>query len=250
MPIRLTEPRPHIVVPTIDNEGRRNALTREMFEELAALWPVLDASAARCIVVTGAGDVAFCSGADLSVDWSSDPDLDTLVDHALLKTQTFTKPIVAAVNGHAVAGGLELILSCDIRIAAQDARFGFPEVRWGIFPSGGGALKLESQIGYTWARDLLLTGRLITADEAQAIGLVGQVVPSGDVLDTAMQRAASIAANSPVAVTAVKRFLSQRAARVFAAVALEEDREAQHVRASSDRLEGIEAFLKRRPPDY
>jgi len=250
MPIIVTEPRRHIVLLTIENAARRNALTRAMFEELALLWPRLDASAARCIVITGQGDAAFCSGADLSIDWNSDPELDALVDGALLKTQVFTKPIVAAISGHAVAGGLELILSCDIRIAGQHVKLGFPEVRWGIFPSGGGALKLESQIGYTWARDLLLTGRLITATAAQAIGLVGQVVASEDVLATAMQRAESIAANSPVAVTAVKRFLSQRAARGLAEAAQGEEQEARVVRASPDRVKGIDAFLNRRPPTY
>ncbi len=235
---------------TIENAARRNALTRAMFEELAVLWPRLDASAARCIVVTGHGGTAFCPGADLSIDWSSDPELDALVDRALLKTQVFTKPIVAAINGHAVAGGLELILSCDIRVAGTNAKLGFAEVRWGIFPSGGGALKLESQIGYTWAHDLLLTGRLITAAEAQAIGLVGEVVAPEEVFATAMQRATSIAANSPISVTAVKRFLSQRAAHAFAEAAQAEGHEATTVRASPDRVKGIEAFLNRRPSPY
>jgi enoyl-CoA hydratase len=250
MPIRITEPQQHIVLVTIDNEARRNGLTRTMFEELALLWPRLDASAARCIVVTGQGDKAFCSGADLSVDWASDLEMDDLVDRALLKTRIFTKPLIAAVNGHAVAGGLELVLSCDIRIAAQNAKFGFPEVQWGIFPSGGGALKLEGQIGYTWARDLLLTGRLITAEQASSIGLVGEVAQPQDVLATAMQRAKSIADNSPIAVSAVKRFLSRRSAQSSANYVSDEEREAQDVRASSDRAKGVKAFLSRNRPVY
>jgi enoyl-CoA hydratase/carnithine racemase len=250
MPISVTEPQRHIVLVTIDNEARRNALTRAMFEELALLWPRLEASSARCVVVTGQGGKAFCSGADLSADWIVDPDLDDLVDRALLKTQTFTKPLVAAINGHAVAGGLELVLSCDIRIVARGAKLGFPEVQWGIFPSGGGALKLERQIGYTWARDLLLTGRLITADEAAMIGLVGSVVAAQDVLATAMQRAESIAGNSPTAVEAVKRFLSRSSARALAEDVADEEHEARNVRASPDRTKGIEAFLSRRLPLY
>ncbi|WMT75952.1 enoyl-CoA hydratase/isomerase family protein [Bradyrhizobium sp. Ash2021] len=250
MSISVTEPQRHIVLVTIENEGRRNALTRAMFEELALLWPRLEASTARCVVVTGQGSKAFCSGAGLSIDWTLDPNLDDLVDRALLKTQTFTKPLVAAINGHAVAGGLEFVLSCDIRIAARGAKLGFPEVQWGIFPSGGGALKLEGQIGYTWARDLLLTGRLITADEANTIGLVGQVVVAQDVRATAMQRAESIARNSPTAVAAVKRFLSRRSARALAEDVPDEEREARNVRASSDRVKGVEAFLNRRPPPY
>ena len=250
MPIHVTEPQRHIVLVTIDNEARRNGLTRAMFEQLALLWPRLEASAARCIVVTGQGSKAFCSGADLSIDWTSDPDLDDLVDRALLKTQIFTKPLIAAINGHAVAGGLELVLSCDIRVAASGAKLGFPEVRSGIFPSGGGALKLEKQIGYTWARDLLLTGRLITAEAASGIGLVGEVVEPHDVLVIAMQRAESIAGNSPIAVTAVKRFLSRRCAHAFAIDVSDEEREAREVRASQDRAKGIEAFLSRGRPVY
>jgi enoyl-CoA hydratase/carnithine racemase len=125
MPIRVTELQHHIVLITIDNEERRNGLTRAMFEELALLWPRLEASGARCIVVTGQGSKAFCSGADLSTDWTSDPNLDELVDRALLKTHVLTKPLVAAINGHAVAGGLELVLSCDIRIAARGAKLVF-----------------------------------------------------------------------------------------------------------------------------
>jgi enoyl-CoA hydratase/carnithine racemase len=250
MPIRVTEPQRHIVLITIDNEERRNGLTRAMFEELALLWPRLEASAARCIVITGQGSKAFCSGADLSIDWASDSNLDDLVDRALLKTQIFAKPLIAAINGHAVAGGLELVLSCDIRVAARNAKLGFPEVQWGIFPSGGGALKLEGQIGYTWARDLLLTGRLITAEEASGIGLVGEIVQPHDVLVTAMQRAESIAGNSPIAVAAVKRFLSRRSALAFANDVFDEEREARNVRASSDRVTGVKAFLSRGRPIY
>lgn len=250
MPIRVTEPRAHIVLVTIDNAPRRNALTRDMFEELAGLWPRLDASTARCVVLAGQGGHAFCSGADLSLDWTCDPDLDDLVDRALLKTQVFGKPLVAAINGHAVAGGLELVLSCDIRIAAREAKLGFPEVRWGIFPSGGGALKLERQIGYTWARDLLLTGRLIAADEARMIGLVGEVVGAPDVVSVAMRRAEAIAGNSPAAVAALKGFLSRRAARALAPDVDDEIREAERVRASADRAEGVAAFLGKRPARY
>lgn len=202
------------------------------------------------MVLAGQGGRAFCSGAELSVDWTLDPDLDDLVDRALLKTRVFGKPLVAAITGDAVAGGLELVLSCDIRIAAREARLGFPEVRWGIFPSGGGALKLERQIGYTWARDLLLTGRLVSAEEARAIGLVGEVAGAPDVLAAAMRRAEAIAGNSPVAVGAVKGFLSRRSARGLAADLDDEIREARRVRASADRAEGIAAFLGKRPPDY
>jgi enoyl-CoA hydratase/carnithine racemase len=123
-------------------------------------------------------------------------------------------------------------------------------VQWGIFPSGGGALKLEGQIGYTWARDLLLSGRLITSKEASMIGLVGEVVQPHDVLVTAMQRAEKIAENSPIAVTAVKRFLSHRFAQAFANDVFDEEREARDVRGSSDRVKGVKAFLSRSRPNY
>src|SRR5205807_284896 len=127
---------------------------------------------------------------------------------ALLKTDAYSKPIVAAVNGDCVGGGLELLLSTDIRAAAPEARFGLPEVRWSIYPFGGATVKLAQQIGHVHAMDLLLTGRLVDAAFAERIGLVNRVVERHRLLPWALETATTIAANSPSAVQAVRTQIS------------------------------------------
>src|SRR2546430_10628727 len=117
----------------------------------------------------------------LSGDLAADPEPARMVNHALLKNRAYAKPIVAAVNGDCVAGGLELLLSTDVRAAAPHARFGLPEVRWSIYPFGGATVKLVQQVGYVHAMELLLTARLIDAAEATRIGLVNRVVPADEI---------------------------------------------------------------------
>ena len=131
-----------------------------------------------------------------------------MVNHALLKTDAYSKPIIAAVNGDCVGGGLELMLSTDIRAAAPKARFGLTEVKWSIYPFGGSTTKLIQQIGYVHAMDLLLTARLIGAERAAELGLVNRVVPADELMGWAIETAEMIAANSPSAVQAVKRQVS------------------------------------------
>src|SRR3989442_10465331 len=169
---------PHIVMVTIDNQPRRNAMTRQMMAELTAVWDRLEHSRVRCIILTGAGERAFCAGADMSGDLSADPETARTVNHALLKHHPFSKPIIAAVNGDCVDGGLELLLSTDIRATVPHARFGLPEVHWSIYPFGGATVKLIQQIGYVHAMDLLLTGKLVDAAEAAHLGLGNRVVPA------------------------------------------------------------------------
>ena len=180
-----------------------------MLEGLAELWPrVASDRSVRAIVLTGAGDDAFCAGADLSANMIERPGFDDLVEKALLKTTLMPKPLIAAINGHCIAGGLELALAADIRIAREDAKLGLPEVRWGLIPSAGGTMKLADQIGYAAAMDLLLTARLIDGREAERIGLVTMACPAADVRPVAFARAEMVAANSPVAVSAAKRLAS------------------------------------------
>lgn len=238
-----------IALVTLRNPARRNALDENMFRDLAAIWPRLEHCAnTRCVVVTGEGE-AFCSGADLSADLTSLPEIDALIDQALLKTHNFTKPVVAAIRGACVAGGFELALSCDIRLCSDDARLGLPEARWGIFPAGGGVLKLAAQIGQARASELLLTGRLFDAQEARAIGLVTTVVPAAMLLDRAVETARTIAANSPSAVNAIKRYLNAASTIAPDLRALEQALTDQ-VRQSADAREGSAAFLQKRAPDY
>jgi enoyl-CoA hydratase len=251
MEIRVETPARHVVRVTIDNEPRRNAMTRAMMAELAALWDRLDAAHdCRCVVLTGAGERAFSAGADMAGDMSADAAMARTINRALLKDSVFTKPIVAAVNGDCVAGGLELLLSTDIRGAAAHARFGLPEVKWSIYPFGGATVKLTRQIGHVHAMDLLLTGRLVDARFAERIGLVNTVLPAERLAEWALSTATTIASNSPSAVQAVKQQISATSAdHARSREALEQEL-GDRVRSSAHFREGVAAFLAKRPPDY
>ena len=250
MELRVQEHGPHIAIVTIDNQPRRNAMPRAMMAELAQVWDRLERGACRCIVLTGAGDRAFSSGADASGDLSADPAMARLVNEALLKTRPYRKPIVAAVNGDCVAGGVELLLATDVRAAAPHARFGLPEVRWSIYPFGGATVKLVQQIGYVHAMELLLTATLIEAAEAARIGLVNRVVPAEALMPWALETAETIAANSPTAVQAVKQQISATiAVHAQSREALEQEL-GDRVRASPHFTEGVRAFLDKRKPHY
>ena len=250
MEIRLARHGRHVAIVTIDNQPRLNAMTREMMAELGRLWDELERDDTRCIVLTGAGERAFSAGADISGDLSAAPEMAKIVNHALLKTDVYTKPIVAAVNGDCVGGGLELMLSTDIRAAVPEAGFGLPEVKWSIYPFGGATIKLVQQIGYVHAMDLLLTARLTDAAEAVRLGLINRVVPAADLMGWALETAERIAANSPAAVQAVKRQISATIAdHARSREALEQELGDQ-VRASVHFTEGVAAFRGKRQPRY
>jgi enoyl-CoA hydratase len=250
MQIRVTEHSRHVVIVTIDNQPRRNAMTRQMMAELARLWDELEHGDCRCIVLTGAGERAFSAGADISGDLSATPDTARIVSHALLKSDAYPKPIIGAVNGDCIGGGVELLLSTDIRAAAPHARFGLPEVRWSIYPFGGATIKLVQQIGYVHAMDLLLTARLIDAAEAARLGLVNRVVAAADLLPWALETAETIAANSPTAVQAVKRQISATIADHARAREPLDQELGDRVRASTHFAEGVAAFREKRQPRY
>ena len=250
MEIHVREHGRHVVVLTLDNQPRLNAMSRQMMADLARLWDELDRGSCRCVVLTGAGARAFCVGADMSGDLSASPETARVVSKALLKHHVFSKPIVAAVNGDCVGGGVELLLSTDVRAAAPHARFGLPEVRWSIYPFGGATVKLTQQIGYVHAMDLLLTGRLIDAAEAARLGLVNRVVEADRLMAWALETAETIAANSPSAVQAVKRQISATIAdHARSREALEQEL-GDRVRASADFKEGVAAFREKRKPRY
>ena len=250
MEIRVEQHGRHIAKVTIDNQPRRNAMTRPMLAELARLWDELERGPSRCIVLTGAGERAFTAGADMSGDLSASEDTARIVNHALLKHHVYTKPIVAAVNGDCAGGGVELLLCTDIRAAAPHARFGLPEVKWSIYPFGGATLKLPQQIGHVHAMDLLLTGRLIDAVEAARLELINRVVPADGLMAWALETAEVIAANSPSAVQAVKRQISSTIAdHARGREALEQELGDQ-VRRSVHFAEGVAAFREKRRPRY
>jgi len=241
---------PHVVVVTIDNQPRMNAMTRAMMAELARLWDELERGPCRCIVLTGAGQRAFTAGADMSGDLSASEDTARIVNHALLKHDVYTKPIVAAVNGDCAGGGVELLLCTDIRAAAPHARFGLPEVKWSVYPFGGATIKLVQQIGYVHAMELLLTATLIDAAEAARLGLINRVVPAAGLMPWALETADRIAANSPAAVQAVKQQISATIAEHARSREALEQELGDRVRASAHFREGVAAFREKRPPRY
>ena len=250
MEIRAEPHGPHVVVVTIDNLPRLNAMTRTMLADLGRLWDELERGPCRCIVLTGAGTRAFSVGADISGDLSASAETARVVSHALLKYDTYAKPIVAAVNGDCVGGGVELLLSTDIRAAAPHARFGLPEVKWSIYPFGGATVKLIQQIGHVHAMDLLLPGRLVDAAEAARLGLVNTVVPAGELMAWALATAEQIAANSPSAVQAVKRQISATIAEHARSREPMDQTLGDEVRASPHFAEGVAAFREKRRPNY
>jgi enoyl-CoA hydratase len=211
------------------------------------------------VVITGSGDKSFCAGADLKAMSSSQQDADysrrfreepDLAWRALLRHYHLKKPLVAAVEGYAVAGGTEILQATDIRVAGEGATFGIYEAKRGLFPLGGSTVRLVRQIPYARAMDILLTARPVSAAEALEIGLVSRVVPDGTALTEGLAIAAAIAANGPLSVQGIKR-------SVRSTEALPEDEALKieleigsEVFMSDDAKEGPRAFAEKRPPNF
>jgi enoyl-CoA hydratase len=168
----------------------------------------------------------------------------------LLKGFRLTKPLIAAVEGPAIAGGTEILQGTDIRVAGESAKFGIAEARWSLYPMGGSAVRLPRQIPYTVAADLLLTGRHIRADEAKEIGLIGHVVPDGQALEKAMEIAESIVANGPLAVQAILRTMRDTEGMPENDAFAVDARLGMEVFTSEDAKEGPRAFAEKRKPDF
>ncbi|MBH66809.1 MAG: enoyl-CoA hydratase [Rhodospirillaceae bacterium] len=250
MRILLERHSDNIAIIKLDNQSKMNAITRSMMEDLGRLWDELEADDTRCIIITGAGQRAFCVGADISGDLTASPEKAKTINRSLLKTDTYSKPIIAAINGDCVGGGLELVLASDIRGSVENARFGLPEVKWSIYPFGGGTVKLIQQIGYVHAMDLLLTGRLISSAEAKAIGLVNITLNADKLMDWALDVANTITRNSPSAVQAVKTQVSSTIAdHALSRESLDQEL-GDRVRTHPDFEEGVSAFLEKRKPSY
>ena len=254
-PHALIECRDHVLIVTMNRPAARNALSGPMLELMRQAWDTVDADPdIRACVLTGAGG-AFCAGADLKAMTSAHPgdrfrggDMDLSVIEPLLKGRRLTKPLIAAVEGPAIAGGTEILQACDIRVAGESARFGVSEARWGLFPLGGSAVRLVRQSPCTVAADLRLTGRHITAAEALSIGLIGHVVPDGQALDRALEIAAAIAANGPLALAATKRVMVESADWTDAEFFARQRPIIDPVFGSEDAREGAAAFAERRDP--
>jgi enoyl-CoA hydratase/carnithine racemase len=232
-----------------------NALSRELAAELTAASEVLQRQeGVRVLIVTGAGERAFCAGADLKERKSltaADRAAHTrAIEAAVEAIAALPMPTIAAIRGYALAGGSELAVACDLRVAATDAVLGFPEVKIGIFPGAGGVLRLPKLVGSGAARDLLFSGRRVVAEEALDLGLIDRLVAPDEVLPEATELAEMIAANAPLAVRAVKRALADSAARPHE----EARRIVNSLRAALDGTddyeEGLAAFAERRSPRF
>jgi enoyl-CoA hydratase len=244
----LVEQRDAVAVVTISRPEVRNALDAETMAGIGeALMAAEQDGDVRAVVLTGAGDRAFCAGMDLRAFAAGGPTVDESRPGLEVFTErVFPKPIIAAVNGAAVAGGFELMLACDLAVAADHARFGLPEVKRGLVAAGGGT-NLPRRIPLALAMELALTGETVDAARARRLGLVNRVVPGAEVLTEALALAATIARNGPMALRVTKELLvgqARGASRAEIAAA------AAPVFASADAKEGAVAFAEKREPRW
>ena len=253
----LVEQEGHTLVVTMNRPEARNALSGEMLAIMEQAWDRVNGDdEIRACILTGAGG-AFCAGADLKSMSQRPPSesfesgtFDPSVIKALLKGFRLTKPLIAAVEGPAIAGGTEILQATDIRVAATSARFGVSEARWGLYPLGGSAVRLPRQIPYTVAMDLLLTGRHLGAAEAKEVGLVGHVVPDGEALTKAREIADLICANGPLAVQAILRTVRESEGRHEDECWPADATVGAAVFGSADAKEGPRAFAEKRTPQF
>jgi enoyl-CoA hydratase/carnithine racemase len=234
-----------------------NLVTRELLQELAETLTVLEAAApgdVRAVVVTGAGDRAFSAGSHVG-EFESQREPNGRERHALEsgvadRLARLPMPTIAAIEGNALGGGLELALCCDIRVASERAQLGLPEVRLAVTPGAGGTQRLPRVVGQARAREMILTGRILSAEEAERIGLVTQVVPAGQAVAAADAIAAEIATRGPIAVREAKRLVDLAwHADIETGLAAELDA-SDRVFASEDMVEGARSFFEKRAPEY
>ena len=250
----LSELHGRVALVTINRPDKRNALDGPTRARLLEILDELQANpAVRVVVLTGAGDKAFIAGADISeFEGRSPMDQFRVMSGRTVfdAVEAFPKPIIAALNGFTLGGGCELAMACDIRLAADSAKLGQPEVNLGIIPGGGGTQRLPRLVGTGAAYKLLYTGGLIGADEALRIGLVDEVVPAAGLRARALALAESIAQKSPVALQLIKE-----AVRASLRVPLDEGLRQETTLfglafSSEDKAEGVAAFFGKRPPEF
>jgi enoyl-CoA hydratase len=247
----------HTLVVTMNRPEVRNALSGEMLAIMEQAWDRVNSDPeVRVCILTGAGG-AFCAGADLksmnkkpASESFESGEYDPSVIKGLLKGFRLTKPLIAAVEGPAIAGGTEILQGTDIRVAGESAKFGVSEARWGLYPLGGSAVRLPRQIPYTVAADILLTGRHLLAPEAKELGLIGHVVPDGQALAKAHELADMVAANGPLAVQAILRTMRDSEGKHENDCWADDARVGAAVFAAEDAKEGPRAFMEKRKPEF
>lgn len=261
----IYEKKDQIAYITLNRPQAHNAIDPETVVLLIQAWEDFrDDPDMRCAIITGSGDTSFCTGADLGkliplFTGTKTPETQAekkiqadpmIVQKAWLRDLDIYKPIIAGINGQAIAGGLELLYGTDIRIAAQGARFGLQEVKWGVFPAGGSSVKLPRQIPYAKAMEMMLTGELIEAEEALALGLINRILPREKVMEECERLARIIVKNGPLAVSAVKKAVMTNIGLTLEAGLQNEFELAVPVFLSRDAKEGPRAFKEKRDPVF
>jgi enoyl-CoA hydratase/carnithine racemase len=266
MSVRLDTPtdHPHVAVVTIDRPEKANSLDLPTVRSLADTWRALAGDdAIHCVVLTGAGDRVFCAGMDMTStipvsqrlargERIADEDFEALrcVPTALLAGFDLRKPLVCAINGHARAGGFDMMLAAEIRLAVPDATFALEEVALGLYPTGNTTVLLPRQIAWVHAHELMLTAKPIGAQHALEIGLINRVVSAGKLLAEALAIADAIAANSPAAVRETRRGVREILHLPLDDAYRRQEEIGSRLRSSDDAREAQQAFVEKRPPQW
>ena len=266
MPVRVDRPadHPHVAVVTLDRPEKANSLDPAMLFALAQAWESLaEDDEVRCLVLTGAGDRVFCSGMDMKttipvsqalargekVDEQSFQGLRS-VGTALLAGFDLGKPLVTAINGHARAGGFDLMLASEIRYAVPEATFALEEVALGLYPTGNATVALPRQIGWVHAHDLLLTARPVDAEHARSIGLINELVPQVSLMTKALATADAIARNAPLAVRATRSGVRELLPMPLDQAYERQEQLGRPLRRTEDAREAQQAFVEKRRPEF
>lgn len=251
----LTEQKGSVLIVTINRPRYANALDRKTLKEgRELLRKIYYDDTTRVVIITGAGDRAFCAGADLKeregMSASEVRQYILTIRDIFTDIENLPKPIICAINGTALGGGLELALACDIRIASPNAILGLNEVTLGIIPGGGGTQRLPRLIGKGKAKELILTGKRITAKEALNVGLINQIAPEGRLMETALEIANTIAENAPIAVEQAKFAINRGLEMDIYSGLLLESKAYEMCIPTKDRLEALQAFKEKRKPVF
>lgn len=244
----------HKAYITLNRPEVMNSMTPEGFQLIGEAYKeAVQDDEVRVIILTGKGEQAFCAGADLkeTIPLLVEGNVNSeQMDDAFLKHTNVWKPVIAAINGYCLAGGMELIQATDIRIATEHAKFGLPEPKWSIVPAAGSLVRLVKQIPYCRAMEILLTGDSISAEEALEIGLINKIVSASTLLEEVDKYAESIIQNGPVAVQSIKEAVVRLQSLPMELAFHEEWRYAQQALSSDDIKEGLQAFAENRTPKF
>ena len=254
--LRLATPQPHLLLVTLNRPQASNALNTQMGRDLEALWTELIAEPGetRCVVLTGAGEKAFCAGGDLK-ERHGMSDAQWVAQHEIFERSYWRLldcpvPVIAAVNGHAFGGGLEIALACDFIYAVEDARFALPEVTLGIMPGAGGTQLLPRAVGERRAKEIILTGRPFSAAEAYQWGIVNRLSPRSTLMADALATAGAICANAPISVRQAKKSIHHGLQMDLKNGLMFEIEAYNRMVGTEDRLEGVRAFNAKRKPAF